>query len=287
MAGNYGGGVQHGSGVVTNNLCFADDTTLITEGRRSLLHMNVLLDCMHQFCTWAGIRINMSKSEATAYDFRRQVAIPTASLRIGEGKPTCLLPHEPFKYLGLRLKVAGGMEAERMYVIRRSKELTACLTKHQYHPQQIHWVVQTSIVSIFRYSAALAEWDHASLTAIQTVWAQAQKKAWKLPASTPVVTVMAGQAHSGIDMPTAEYTITRETIGLMRQCTALDDDLHDMIKIDMCQTVLSLGVQTIQEAQDELRWKEESWNSTTFFTEHFLQCTGRGMRVVWDSILTI
>ena len=283
----YGGGVQHGSGIVTNNLCFADDTTLITEGRHSLLHMNVLLDCMHQFCTWAGIRINMSKSEATAYDFRRQVAIPTASLRIGEGKPTCLLPHEPFKYLGLRLKVAGGMEAERMYVIRRSKELTACLTKHQYHPQQIHWVVQTSIVSIFRYSAALAEWDHASLTAIQTVWAQAQKKAWKLPANTPVVTVMAGQAHGGIDMPTAEYIITRETIGLMRQCTALDDDLHDMIKIDMCQTVLSLGVQTIQEAQDELRWKEESWNSTTSFTEHFLQCTGRGMRVVWDSILTV
>jgi len=71
-----------------------------------------------------------------------------------------------------------------MYVIRRSKELTACLTKHQYHPQQIHWVIQMSIVSISPYSIALAEWDHASLTVIQTVLAQAQKKAWKLPAST-------------------------------------------------------------------------------------------------------
>ena len=98
---------------------------------------------------------------------------------------------------------------------------------------------------------------------------------------------MAGQAHGGIDMPTAEYIITRETIGLMRQCTALDDDLHDMIKIDMYQAVLSLGVQTIQEAQDELRCNVENWTSTTSFTEHFLQCTGRGMRVVWDSILTI
>jgi len=131
----YGGGVQHGSGVVNKNLCFADDTTLITEG---LLQVNVLLDCMHQCCTLAGIRINMSKSEATAFDFRRQVAAPTASLRIGEGKPTCLLPQSPFKYLGIRLKVAGGMEAERMHVIRRSKELTTCLMKHQYHPQQIH-----------------------------------------------------------------------------------------------------------------------------------------------------
>jgi len=102
-----------------------------------------------------------------------------------------------------------------------------------------------------------------------------------------VVTVMAGQAHRCIDMPTAEYVMARETIGLMRQYAVLDDDLHDMIKIDMCHTVLSLGVQTIQDAQDELRWKEENWTSTTYVTEHFLQCTGRGMRVVWDSILTI
>ena len=108
-----------------------------------------------------------------------------------------------------------------------------------------------------------------------------------MPASTPVATVMAGQAHGGIDMPTADYVIARETILLMRQCTALDDDLHDMIKIDMCQTVLSLGVQNIQEARDELRWNVENWTSMTSFTEHFLQCTGRGMQVVWDSILTI
>ena len=102
-----------------------------------------------------------------------------------------------------------------MYVIRRSKKLTACLVKHQYRLKQIHLVVQTSIVSILRYSAALAEWDHASLTAIQMVRAQAQMKSWKLPASTPVVTVMAGHAHGGINMPTAEYVIARETIGLM------------------------------------------------------------------------
>ena len=54
------------SGVMTNNLCFADGTTLISEG---LHHMNVLLDCIHQFCTWADMHINMCKSQATAYDF--------------------------------------------------------------------------------------------------------------------------------------------------------------------------------------------------------------------------
>ena len=115
----YSGGVQHGSGVVTNNPRFADDTTWISEG---WLHLNVLLHYMHQFCTWAGIRINIGKSEATTYHIRWQVAISTVLSRIGEGKPTCLLPHELFKYLGTRLNVTGGMQAERMYVIRRSKQ---------------------------------------------------------------------------------------------------------------------------------------------------------------------
>ena len=55
-------------------------------------------------------------------------------------------------------------------------------------------------------------------------------------------------------MPTAEAIIVRETIGLVKQCTALDDDLHDMIKVDVCRTVLRLGGQTLQEAQEELMW---------------------------------
>ena len=55
----YGVEVQHGSRVVTNNLCFADDNTLISE---CLLHMNVLLLVTY----W---RTN----------------------------PTCLLPQKPFK----------------------------------------------------------------------------------------------------------------------------------------------------------------------------------------------
>ena len=109
-----------------------------------------------------------------------------------------------------------------------------------------------SIVSIFRYSAALAEWDQASLTELQTVWALAYKAAWKLPVSVPGLSITAGQQHGGLDVPTAEAIIVRETIGLVKQCTALDDDLHDMIKVDVCRTVLRLGGQTLQEAQEEL-----------------------------------
>ena len=39
-----GGGIKHGSGIETNNLCFADDTTLLAY---DMSHMNVLLACMN------------------------------------------------------------------------------------------------------------------------------------------------------------------------------------------------------------------------------------------------
>ena len=39
-----GGGIKHGSGIETNNLCFADDTTLLAD---DMSHMNVLLACMN------------------------------------------------------------------------------------------------------------------------------------------------------------------------------------------------------------------------------------------------
>jgi len=61
----------------------------------------------------------------------------------------------------------------------------------------------------------MIRWLETYGVGVQHVRAQAQMKSWKLPASTPVVTVMAGHAHGGINMPTAEYVIARETIGLM------------------------------------------------------------------------
>ena len=79
-----GGGVQHPIGVETNVLAFADDATLLTE---NIHHMVKLMQCVHEFCTWAGVHINMGKSEVAGYDFGRSPAINTRVLQIGGGHP--------------------------------------------------------------------------------------------------------------------------------------------------------------------------------------------------------
>ena len=62
----------------------------------------------------------------------------------------------PVKYLGVRLTVTGDMTFERDYVRQKMLDTIKQLTKHMYHPRQIHWVVHVAIIRISRYSAAIA-----------------------------------------------------------------------------------------------------------------------------------
>jgi len=52
-----------------------------------------------------------------------------------------------------------------------------------YHPQQIYWVVQVFIIPIFRYFAAIANWDSQEIVKLENLWMRAFKKAWKVNAS--------------------------------------------------------------------------------------------------------
>jgi hypothetical protein len=70
-------GVQHPSGVETNVLAFEDDASLLTE---NIQHMAKLMQCVHEFCAWAGVHINMGKSEIAGYGFGRSRAINTRGL---------------------------------------------------------------------------------------------------------------------------------------------------------------------------------------------------------------
>ena len=178
---HQGGGIQHPSGVETNVLAFADDATLLTEHND---HMAKLMQCVHEFCEWAGVQINMGKSEVTGYDFRSSRPISTHGLRIGGQSPKHILPSTPFKYLGIRLNILGEMAAEREYVISKTRALSSMLKGHQYHPRQIHIVVQTAIVPVFRYSAALAQWNLHDRERLWREWCRAYKYAWKLKPAT-------------------------------------------------------------------------------------------------------
>ena len=276
-----GGGVRHSSGVETNVLAFADDATLLTEETGQ---MAKLMQCVHEFCKWAGVNINLGKSEVTGYDFARMRPINTNALRIGGGRPKHILPDTPFKYLGIRLTILGDMSAEREYVLQKSAALGKMLKDHPYHPRQMHLVVQTAIVPIFRYSAAVAQWTSTDLAQLWNIWCRALKHAWKLKPSTP-----AGFFHSaewaGLDVHNPAEILVKETAGMMEQCFVTPGDLGDMLKMEWCELVQDLGCSSTEELQRHLRVSQPPHPPDTF-CYHFLTHMAPSATIEWSTVLT-
>ena len=274
-----GGGVQHPSGVETNVLAFADDATLLTE---NIQHMAKLMQCVHEFCAWAGVHINMGKSEIAGYDFGRSRAINTRGLQIGGGHPKHIRPDTPFKYLGLRLTIMGDMTAEREYVMQKSEKLGSMLKGHPYHPRQMHIVVQSAIIPIFRYSAAMAQWTSKDLSKLWKVWCRAFKHAWKLKPTIANGFFYTAQ-HGGLDAASPGEIWVKETAGQMEQCFAIPSELSDMLKFEMCHLILDLGCTTLEELQRHLLVAQPSYPPDTFCYA-FLSAMNHNAAVRWASI---
>jgi len=153
-----------------------------------------------------------------------------------------------------------------------------------YHLQQIHCVVQVAIIPIFRYPAAIANWDSKEIDKLENLWMRAIKKARKVNASLPDVTFWAGPDQGGLGTPKARAIITGETISLTNQCMCLDDDLRQVTIQDMSQAIVHLGCCTIAEAQAELHWNGEAWQQHPSLCHRFLACTSRGMQIEWTAI---
>jgi len=166
-----GGGLSQGD-VVTYTLCFADDSTLMTT---NVHDMNVLLVCVNSYCQWAGVKINMGKTEVTGYDYKQKCPLYLSVLQLRNGKPKIVMPWDPVRYLGFRLTITGDLTFERNYVRKKTLDTIKQLTKNMYHPQQIHWVVQVAIIPIFRYSAAIANWNSQEIDKLENLWMRAFK----------------------------------------------------------------------------------------------------------------
>ena len=147
-----GGGLSQGD-VVTNTLCFADDSTLMTT---NIHDMNVLLACVNSYCQWAGVKINMGKTEVTGYDYKRKCPLDLSILQLGSGRPKIVMPWDPVKYL----TISGDLTFERDYIRKKTLDTIKQLTKHMYHPHQIHWVVRVAIIPIFRTLRPLRTGNH-------------------------------------------------------------------------------------------------------------------------------
>ena len=86
----------------------ADDLTLIchsAEGMSRLLQVVVRAG----FFTWSGMRIKLTKSVITVYDFRTWRELPTDEMRHHGQALTHLLADESFRYLGARLMPTEGL----------------------------------------------------------------------------------------------------------------------------------------------------------------------------------
>jgi len=116
-----GGGLSQGD-VVTNTLCFAEDSTLMTT---NVHDMDVFLACVNNYCQWAGAKIDVGNTQVTGYDYKRTCPLDLSILQIGNGKPKIVMPWDPVKYLGVRLTIAGDSSFERDYVIMKTLDTSA------------------------------------------------------------------------------------------------------------------------------------------------------------------
>jgi len=119
------GGLSQGD-VVTTTLCLANDFTLMTT---NVQDMNVLLASVNSYCKWAGVKINLSKTEVTGYDYKRQCPLDLSSLELGNGKPKIAMPWDPFKYLKVHFTSTGDLTSERHYVRKKTLDSIKQLTK--------------------------------------------------------------------------------------------------------------------------------------------------------------
>jgi hypothetical protein len=176
----------------------------------------------------------------------------------------------------------GDMTAEREYVIQKSEKLGSMLKGHPYHPRQMHIVVQTAIIPIFRYSAAMAQWTSEDLSKLWKVWCRAFKHAWKLKPTTANGFFYTAQ-HGGLDAASPGEIWVKETAGQMEQCLAIPSELSDMLKFEMCHLILDLGCTTLEELQRHLIVAQPSYPPDTFCYA-FLSAMNHNAVVRWASI---
>ena len=103
-------GVTHRtiSGLRTPARGFADDLVLCTESAEA---MGRLLEVVADFCRWSGMRVQLKKSVATAFDFRLRQELSTEGI-LYRGTPLVhLSASESFPYLGVWASIPAALGA--------------------------------------------------------------------------------------------------------------------------------------------------------------------------------
>ena len=234
---------------------------------------------------WA-LRFNMEKTEVCGYDYGSDRELDVSLLRLNGQALKKLGPLDSFKYLGIRLSLAGGWDPEKGYVFAASREVVERLKGHSYSPAQICWVIGACVVSKFRYSCAFVDWRPEELEELASLWARAYRHAYKVPDSTPQCFFRGPSARSSFAIPEPVQVLCRETMGVLAQSLALDDDLRSEIQAWAQAELKGMGCCTWAEFEVEVKLVTSSSTAMPTLFHRLAWCASElRSSVDWGSML--
>ena len=171
-----------------------------------------------------------------------------------KGRPLPTKPSDaPFKYLGVRMCLNGDMSHERQYILTRTTELVSKLRGHRYTPTQMHRVMTSAIVSVFRYSAPWVDYSVNDLERISLLWRRGFRLAWRVGRSTASAIFQFPRTHAGLACPLPEALLCETLAHVFTHATWHHDNTKRMLMDRVRWDTLALGAGTIEEAMEDLR----------------------------------
>jgi hypothetical protein len=113
---------------------FADDVAIISSSKQQ---MQTRLTTTAQFCRWSGMRVKVTKSVLSAYDFRDRTEADVTGILYEGHALQHLPPEEAFPYLGIRSSLTGCFRAEKEHVMTSVRELREQVAHHKYNLDQM------------------------------------------------------------------------------------------------------------------------------------------------------
>ena len=228
---------------------FADDVALVTTSRT---HLQRLLDVTAGFCGWSGMRVKLSKSVLTGFDFALGREADASGI-LYQGQPLRHLPAtESFRYLGVRISLTGSFRDERRHVLDAVQDLRRLVKGHQYNLDQMVGAMQSVASSRFRYSAPLVPWSDAQLDKLHASWIGLAKTAWRLPPGFPAAPLSFPASQGGIPVPHPKVYLVQALATHLEQLVALPDELRAQTVRAYRQLCLETGCNTAQQLADTL-----------------------------------
>ena len=195
------------------------------------------------------MQLNISKTKVTAADFLHEKSIPTESgvHRVCyQGMPLPNLPAEQsFKYLGVRISLLRGTRDEVTHVLQKTSAVANALVGHIVQPRPLANVVRNLCQAIFRYSAPCTEWSERKLGELYGIWCRAQKYAWKLMRSHPLIPF---QHPAALPEVRPEVIQLLATVGHVESQLKFDDSLRKGVRRDWVQTLASVHARSMSDA---------------------------------------